>query len=345
MRVDWLAEMLLLRRFEEEAQRQYQASKVGGFLHLGIGEEATTVGAVAALRKQDYLIGAYRTHGYALARGTEPRAVMAELFGRSTGCSGGRGGSMHTFDGERRYLGGYGIVGGQVPIAGGLALAIHLGGKDEVVMCQLGDGATDEGVFAETLNMSSLWDCPILFLVSNNHYSMGTALHRHAAHPLGEAPRLNERGRAYGIEGRLCDGMDVQDVYNTCQQALEDVREQQRPIIVEAMTYRFRGHSVADPQRYRSKDEVTEQQERDPITALSQELIAEGRASEEGIAALDDAATRVVADAVRFAEDSPFPDNDTLYDHVYSESDATQGAIEMRAWDPVDDKPQGELYE
>src|SRR5215510_14950449 len=210
-----LSQMLLIRRFEEEAGRQYQRAKAGGFLHLAIGEEATIVGTTSVMRPDDYLIGTYRTHGHAIARGSDPNAVMAELFGRADGTSGGRGGSMHIFDGERRFMGGYGIVGGNLPIAAGIALSSVYRETDEVTLCVFGDGAANQGTFGETLNLAALWKLPVVFMVTNNQFGMGTSLERHSAQT-----DLHLRGEGFGVKGLRCDGMDVVDTYEVLSEAI-----------------------------------------------------------------------------------------------------------------------------
>src|SRR5271163_4521564 len=233
---EWLATMTLIRRFEERAGEMYARAKIGGFLHLSIGEEATIVGSARALREDDYLISTYRSHGHALVRGTPPENVMAELFGRVDGCSGGRGGSMHMFDLARRFMGGYGIVGGNLPIAAGIALASDLQGTEEITLCTFGDGASNQGTFGETLNLAALWKLPVVFLVTNNQFGMGTALERHSA-----VTDLRVKGEGFGVPGVRCDGMDVVDTYNVVSDALRVAREDRRPMLVEAITYRFRG--------------------------------------------------------------------------------------------------------
>ncbi len=269
--LEWLSSMSLIRRFEERAGEMYARAKIGGFLHLSIGEEATIVGAARALRDSDYLISTYRSHGYALARGTSPEQVMAELFGRAGGCSGGRGGSMHMFDLANRFMGGYGIVGGNLPIAAGIGLASDYTGKDEVTLCTFGDGASNQGTFGETLNLAALWRLPVLFMVTNNQFGMGTSLSRHSA-----VTDLQRKGESLGVPGMRCDGMDVLDTHAVIASALERVREERRPILVEAVTYRFRGHSMADPEQYRTKEEVERWRERDPIAAFAGRLTADG---------------------------------------------------------------------
>src|ERR671936_850066 len=245
--------MALIRRFEEEAGRQYQKAKAGGFLHLGIGEEATIVGTTSVMRDDDYLIGTYRTHGHAIARGTDPKNVMAELFGREDGCSRGRGGSMHIFDLEHRFMGGYGIVGGNLPLAAGLALASEYKGEDSVTVCMLGDGASNTGNFGETINLSALWSLPVFFLVENNLYGMGTSVERHSAQT-----DLSRKAEGYGVPGERIDGMDILAVREAVAEHIRIAREERRPTLIEAFTYRFRGHSAADPEVYRTKEAVDE---------------------------------------------------------------------------------------
>src|SRR4051794_37890639 len=248
---EWLRTMMLIRRFEERAGEMYAKAKIGGFLHLAIGEEATIVGATRAMQETDYLLSTYREHGQALARGTPAKAAMAELFGRVGGVSKGRGGSMHLFDWERRFLGGYGIVGGNLPLAAGVALACDYNQTKDAVVCMLGDGASNQGTFGETMNLVALWDLPVVFMVINNQFGMGTALERHSA-----VTDLSRKAEGYGVPGTRCDGMDVLDVEACVSAALQKAREDRQPQLVEAVTYRFRGHSMADPEEYRTKEEV-----------------------------------------------------------------------------------------
>src|SRR5687767_10447479 len=307
-----LAKMMLIRRFEERAGEMYAKAKIGGFLHLCIGEEATVVGATQALRDTDYLMSTYREHGQALARGTHPNAVMAELFGRVDGCSGGRGGSMHLFDWDKRFLGGYGIVGGSLPLSAGVALAADYQGSEDVILSMMGDGATNQGTFGETMNLAALWKLPVVFVIINNQFGMGTALHRHSA-----VTDLSLKAQGFGVPGTRCDGMDVLDVHDVVTNALMCAREERKPQLVEAVTYRFRGHSMADPEEYRTKDEVEEWRERDPIQAFAKRLVDEDVLSQEDMEQLDEKAIDAVDEAVRFADESPFPDLDSLYDDVY----------------------------
>jgi pyruvate dehydrogenase E1 component alpha subunit len=307
-----LNKMMLIRRFEERAGEMYAKAKVGGFLHLSIGEEGTIVGATQALRDDDYLMSTYREHGQALARGTDPNRVMAELFGRQDGVSGGRGGSMHLFDADRRFLGGYGIVGGTLPLSAGVALAADYKGTDDVILSMMGDGATNQGTFGETMNLAALWKLPVVFLIINNQFGMGTALHRHSA-----VTDLSIKSEGFGVPGRKCDGMDVLDVHSVVTDALKCAREERRPQLVEAVTYRYRGHSMADPEEYRTKEEVEEWRKRDPIASFSRRLIDEGVLSKDDVEGFDKEAIERVDEAVKFADNSPFPELDSLYDHVY----------------------------
>jgi pyruvate dehydrogenase E1 component alpha subunit len=309
---EWLATMHLIRRFEERAGEMYAKAKVGGFLHLAIGEEATIIGSARALRDSDCLISTYRSHGHALVRGTPPKAVMAELFGRVDGCCKGRGGSMHMFDLERRFMGGYGIVGGNLPLAAGMALASDFTGTQDVTLCQFGDGASNQGTFGETLNLAALWKLPVVFMVTNNQFGMGTALERHSA-----VTDLFKRGEGFGVPGMRCDGMDALDTYAVTCEALRIAREERKPILVEAITYRFRGHSMADPEEYRTKEQVEQWRERDPIVTFGDRLVAEKILSEEEREALDADAVRQVDEAVAFADASPEPPPESLYDDVY----------------------------
>jgi pyruvate dehydrogenase E1 component alpha subunit len=327
---EWLATMALIRRFEERAGEMYARAKVGGFLHLSIGEEATIVGSARALRDDDYLISTYRSHGHALVRGTPPENVMAELFGRVDGCSRGRGGSMHMFDDSRRFMGGYGIVGGNLPIAAGIALSSDYRGTDEVTLCTFGDGACNQGTFGETLNLAALWRLPVVFMVTNNQFGMGTALGRHSA-----VTDLRRKGEGLGVPGMRCDGMDVLETHAVLSWAVERVRTERRPLLVEAITYRFRGHSMADPEQYRTKEEVAQWRARDPIPAFAKRLEDEGALTSEQRETIDaEAAARVDA-AVAFAEASPSPEPESLYDDVYVLGQTVRGTYSVRTTDPA----------
>ena len=326
---EWLATMMLIRRFEERAGEQYARAKIGGFLHLSIGEEAAIVGSVRALREDDYVISTYRSHGHALVRGTPPENVMAELFGRVDGCCHGRGGSMHMFDLERRFMGGYGIVGGNLPIAAGIALSSDYRGTEEVTLCTFGDGASNQGTFGETLNLAALWRLPVVFLVTNNQFGMGTALRRHSA-----VTDLQRKGESLGVPGMRCDGMDVLDTHDVLAEAVARVRQERKPVLVEAVTYRFRGHSMADPEQYRTKEEVAAWRERDPIASFAARLTGAGVLDGGELERIDaDALARVDA-AVEFADASPLPPPESLYDDVYVLPDTVRGWYSAAAAGP-----------
>jgi pyruvate dehydrogenase E1 component alpha subunit len=325
-----LMRMTLIRRFEEEAGRQYQRAKAGGFLHLAIGEEATIVGTASVMRDEDYLIGTYRTHGHAIARGTDPKHVMAELFGRTDGTSGGRGGSMHIFDLEHRFMGGYGIVGGNLPIAAGLALSSQYKGEDAVTVCMFGDGASNAGNFGETMNLAALWTLPVFFLVENNLYGMGTAVERHSAQT-----DLSKKAQGYGIPGERIDGMDVMAVREAVAEGIRLAREESRPTLLEAFTYRYRGHSAADPEVYRGREEVEEWQEKDPIETFARRCVEAGVLGEREVQEVRDKAEQTVKAAVEFADASPEPPLDTLYENLYVlDSAAAWYAVDERSPEP-----------
>jgi len=269
----------------------------------------------------------YREHGQAIARGTPPNAVMAELFGKQDGCSGGRGGSMHLFDYERRFLGGYGIVGGNLPLAAGVALAADYRGDDDVMLCMFGDGATNQGTFGETMNLAALWKLPVVFMVINNQFGMGTSLERHSA-----VTDLSRKAEGFGVPGSQCDGMDVLDTHKVVAEAVRCAREERKPQLVEAVTYRFRGHSMADPEEYRTKEEVEEWRKRDPIATFGKQLVDADVLSEEDRETLDEEAVSTVDEAVKFADKSPVPDLDSLYDDVYVYGEQVKG------WYTVDER-------
>jgi pyruvate dehydrogenase E1 component alpha subunit len=327
---DWLAAMVLIRRFEERAGEMYAKAKIGGFLHLAIGEEATIVGAARAMRAQDYLVSTYRSHGHALARGTSPDAVMAELFGRVDGCSRGRGGSMHMFDLRRRFMGGYGIVGGNLPLAAGMGLASDYLGAEDATVCTFGDGASNQGTFGETMNLAALWRLPVVFMVTNNQFGMGTALERHSA-----VTDLRRKGEGFGVPGLRCDGMDVVDTHAVMAEALAIAREERQPMLVEAVTYRFRGHSMADPEEYRTREQVEEWRRRDPIVVFGERLVQDGVLSAVERDAIDRDAQQRVDDAVAFADASAFPPPESLYDDVYVLGEQVQG------WYAIDERSPG----
>ncbi len=311
-KIDIYREMFLMRKFEEKAQEMYEAGKIGGFLHLYIGQEAVASGFMWAIEPQDYVIGAYREHGQALARCADPRRVMAELFGKIDGVSRGKGGSMHLFDREKRFLGGTAIVGGGLPIAAGVGFAIRYREENAICLCFFGDGAVNEGAFHESLNLASLWDLPILFICENNKYGMGTAVER-----VSPLPNLFRRAQCYAMEVESVDGMDVLAVCEMAERCVKRVREEKRPIFVEAVTYRFRGHSVADPGKYRTKEEIEEWRKRDPIEQFGRVLVSEGTLSKDDIAAIAGEIDQIIEEAVAFAEASPLPLPESLYEDVY----------------------------
>ncbi len=303
--------MLLIRAFEPEAERQYKKARIGGYCHLATGQEATHVGAVGAMRDDDVLVTAYRDHGLALARGVDPNAVMAELFGRVDGCAHGRGGSMHLLDVERGFLGGWGIVGGHLPVATGVALELARHDEQRAVLCELGDGAVNTGAWHESLNLAALWDLPIVFLVVNNLYGMGTSVERASAEP-----ELYKRAAAFRMHGERVDGDDLEAVLGATGGLLDRARDERKPAVLEALTYRYRGHSVADAGfSYRDKDEVAQYQDHDPIDRAAKRLGLDEAAVDE----LREAAQRRVDEAVEFAESSDEPDVASLAEHVYGD--------------------------
>ena len=305
-------QMVLIRRFEERAARSYSEAKIGGYCHLNLGEEAAVAGVCAALGAEDYIYTNYREHGYALARGISPERVMAELYGRRDGVSKGWGGSMHMFDIATRFMGGYGIVGGQIPLATGTALAINYRDGDEVVVCLLGDGTTNIGAFHESLNMAALWGLPIVYVVSNNGLGMGTTVEQSSAEP-----ELYRRAASYRMPAARVDGNDPEAVYAAMQNAIASARAG-NPFLLEAMTGRMKGHSVVDPARYRSKEETARAKAADPVAAYSAELKKRDVLSDDAIADLDAEAMAVVLRAVEFADASPQPDVSTLFDFTYA---------------------------
>ncbi len=325
--VGYYRQMLLIRRFEERAARAYTEAKIGGYCHLNLGEEATIVGLMAALRPTDYLFTNYREHGYAIAKGIGADRVMAELYGRSTGVSKGWGGSMHLFDTETRLLGGYGIVGGQLPLATGAALAVSYKGGDEVVMCQMGDGTAAIGAFHESLNIASLWNLPVVFVIINNGLGMGTTVEKSSAEP-----ELYRRGAAYRMASSRVDGTDVVAVRDAAA-AVERARGESKPYLLETTSPRLKGHSVVDPARYRSKEEREALKAADPLAKMALELEEAGVLSPDERDRLDAEVKAEVDAAADFADRSPEPDVSTLFDYTY----ATPVAGEFRRMpaDPV----------
>jgi pyruvate dehydrogenase E1 component alpha subunit len=309
-----LHQMLLVRRFEERAGEAYALGKIGGFCHLYIGQEAVAVGALNAIRPDDYVFASYREHAHAIVQGTSTRAVMAELFGRSGGCSAGKGGSMHLFDVEHGFLGGHGIVGGHLPLAAGAAFAAKYRGTDQIAVCFFGEAAVNIGAFHETLNMAALWELPVVFICENNRYGMGTALERAAA-----VWDVYRRACSYDMAEETVDGMDVLAVHEATLHAAQRAREEQLPTLIEARTYRYMGHSMADPihGHYRTKEELEAQKQKDPIARLLHQLRDGGHITDEQVEQMRAAVDGEVAEAVDFADASPDPAPEALYTDVY----------------------------
>ena len=307
-------QMQLIRRFEEAGARLYMQGAIRGFLHLYVGQEAVAVGAISTLGPDDYVISHYRDHGHALARGMDPRVVMAELCGKATGSSGGRGGSMHLYESNLRFMGGHAIVAAQLPIAVGLALASQYRAEDSVVLCFFGDGAVNEGEFHESLNLASLWKLPVLFFLENNLYGMGS--HIDQTHAAGRD--IYTAAEYYKIPAVQIDGMDLMAVRESTLEALTQVRSGSGPVFLEAMTYRYRGHSMADPEAYRETSELDEWRANDPIERFKTLALAEALISEEELAEIEKDAADAIDEAVTFAQESPDPEMGSLYDNVYA---------------------------
>lgn len=307
-----LKDMVLIRRFEEKSAQMYGLQKIGGFCHLYIGQEAIAAGSIATLElSKDYVLTGYRDHGHALACGMHPNVVMAELFGKITGCSRGKGGSMHLFDAEKHFYGGNGIVGGQIPIATGVALKIRYKEEDGVVLCYFGDGAIHQGAFHESLNLAKIWNLPIVYICENNHYGMGTAFHR-----VSSVHDFSIMGVSYGIPGKQINGMDVIEVYEEVLQAVQHARTEGLPSFLEIKTYRYRGHSMSDPAKYRTKKELEEYKERDPILVLKRSMMKENLLTEEEFTAIDKEYKEMSEESVRFSETSAEPGLETMYEDV-----------------------------
>jgi pyruvate dehydrogenase E1 component alpha subunit len=326
-RIAFLRSMLLQRRFEEKCAEAYALGKIGGFCHLYIGQEAVSTGTMSVLRPDDYIVTAYRDHGHALARGMTPRSVMAELFGKATGCSGGKGGSMHLFDRNTNFLGGHGIVGGHIPLAAGVAFAIKYRQGDQVCVCFFGEAAVNIGSFHEALNMASLWGLPAVFVIENNGYGMGTAIARAMAQQ-----DVKVHGASYAMDAESVDGQDVFAVRETMARAFARARTEKRPTLVEVRTTRFMGHSMSDAASgtYRSKEELDQNLQRDPIVLLRTSLREADEFSDDDFAKLDEELKTIVQDAWDFAENSPEPAPEELYTHILAEttSDVLPGTEE-----------------
>jgi pyruvate dehydrogenase E1 component alpha subunit len=312
--LDLYRQMVLIRRVEERAAELYQQGKIGGFLHLYIGQEAVSSGLVSARQPQDRVITAYRDHGLALNVGLTAKEVVAELLGKATGVSGGKGGSMHMASVEKNFWGGHAIVGAHLPIAAGMALGDQYMGNDGVTICMFGDGATNIGFFHEALNLSKVWDLPVLWVCENNQYGMGTAVDRASA-----VSEIRQKAEGYCIPNERVEGMDVMKVRAAAQEALEFVRAGNGPFLLEVMTYRFRGHSMGDPERYREADEVHKWQEEDPIGIYNRYLVDEKIAKKSELDKIENEVEEEVAEAVQFAEDSPNPAPEALFEDIYAE--------------------------
>jgi pyruvate dehydrogenase E1 component alpha subunit len=313
----YLRTMLLIRRFEEKTGEAYSLGQIGGFCHLYIGQEAVAVGSIAALRHDDVLTCSYRDHGHALARGLSARGIMAELFGKATGCTSGKGGSMHLFDASKGFLGGHGIVGAHIPITTGMAFAFKYRGGDQVAVCYFGEAAVNNGAFHEALNMAALWKLPAIFICENNRYGMGTALERASA-----IYDISERACSYDIANEVVDGQDILAMRAAMDRAVTRGRKESLPTLLEVRTYRFMGHSMSDPihGHYRTKEEVEEQRKRDPIVVWGEQLKGAKLIDDAGIKAMDDEVMAEVMDALKFAEESPDPEPGELWTDVYAGS-------------------------
>lgn len=312
----WYENMLLIRRFEEKAGQLYGQQKIKGFCHLYIGQEACASGAVSALKKGDKYITAYRDHGHPIALGTDPKAIMAELYGRITGVSKGKGGSMHMFDKENGFYGGHGIVGGQIPLGAGIAFAEKYKGTDNLCVCYMGDGAVRQGALHEAFNMAMLWKLPVIFVIENNGYAMGTSVQR-----TSNVTELYQLGLSYDMPSKPVDAMNVEEVHKAVAEAAEGVRAGKGPHLLEFRTYRYKGHSMSDPAKYRTKEEVASYKKLDPVEQAKARVIELGIYTEEETKEIDKRIKAQVMETVKFAEDSPFPPADEIYKDIYEQED------------------------
>ena len=308
-----LYQMVLIRRFEEKAAEAYTLGKIGGFCHLYIGQEAVAVGSIVALQSDDYVMTSYRDHGHALARGTSPDEVMAELFGKAGGCSAGKGGSMHLFDRDNYFLGGHAIVGGQIPLGTGVAFAAKYKGTGQVSVVYFGEAAVNQGVFHESLNMAQLWQLPCIYICENNQYGMGTSLTR--AMSMSD---VSQKACSYGMATEFVDGMDVLAVYEATKRAAERARKESQPSLIEVRTYRFMGHSMSDPGNYRTRAEIEKYQERDPVKVFAESLKQKQIVDDAAIKEIEDRVRAQVEHALKFADSSPEPAPEELYTHIYA---------------------------
>ncbi|WPU99424.1 pyruvate dehydrogenase (acetyl-transferring) E1 component subunit alpha [Mucilaginibacter sp. cycad4] len=312
----WYEQMLLMRRFEEKTGQLYGQQKIRGFCHLYIGQEAVLAGAMSVIKPEDSMITAYRDHAHALAKGVTPKAIMAEMYGKATGCSKGKGGSMHMFDKEKHFYGGHGIVGGQVPLGAGIAFAEKYKGTEFVNIAYMGDGAVRQGALTETFNMAALWKLPVIFVCENNGYAMGTSVERTTIQT-----DIYKLGLPYGIPSQAVDGMDPAAVHVAMDEAVQRARAGEGPTFLEMRTYRYKGHSMSDPQKYRTKDELESYKAKDPIEVTKQTILTEKYADEAWFDEMDAKIKAIVDEAVQFAEESPWPDASELYTDVYVQED------------------------
>lgn len=312
----WYEEMLLWRRFEEKASQLYIQQKIRGFCHLYIGQEAVVAGAISALTPDDNMISAYRDHVHPIAKGVSPNAVMAELFAKITGCSKGKGGSMHMFSAEHRFFGGHGIVGGQIPLGAGIAFAEKYKGTKNVTLCYMGDGAVRQGALHEAFNMAMLWKLPVIFVIENNFYAMGTSVER-----TSNVHELYKIGLSYDMPSKAVNGMSCEDVHEATEWAVERARKGDGPSLLEMKTYRYRGHSMSDPAKYRSKDEVEKYKHLDPIAGVLATLQKNKWITDAEVEAIDEKVKAIVDESVQFAEDSPYPEVEELFKDVYTQVD------------------------
>lgn len=312
----WYELMLLCRRFEEKCGQLYTMQKFGGFCHLYIGQEALIAGSESVLRPDDRVITAYRNHVHPIGRGMDPKYVMAELYGKQTGCSKGKGGSMHMFSKELSFFGGHGIVGGQIPLGAGIAFADKYRGGDQITLCYMGDGATRQGAFHETMNLAMLWKIPVIFIIENNKYAMGTSVER-----TSNVHELWKLGLSYEMPSEAVDGMSCEAVHMAIEKAAKRARKGDGPTLLEINTYRYKGHSMSDPQKYRTKEEVESYKALDPIEVTLETIYKNKMATEAEIEAINEKVKAQVEESVRFAEESPLPEADQLYVGVYSEGD------------------------
>jgi pyruvate dehydrogenase E1 component alpha subunit len=310
----WYESMLLMRRFEEKAGELYIGQKIRGFCHLYIGQEALVAGSESVIERTDRVITAYRDHAHPIGRGLHPKYIMAELFGKITGCSKGKGGSMHMFSKEYNFFGGHGIVGGQIALGAGIAFADHYNENKSITLCYMGDGAVRQGALHETFNMAMLWKLPVIFIIENNNYAMGTSVER-----TSNVHELYKLGNAYDMPSFQVDGMRCETVHEAIANAAEYARKGSGPTLLEMKTYRYRGHSMSDPAKYRTKEEVEEYKEKDPIEMVIKTLKENNWLDDKGIEKMEAKIQAIVDESVKFAEESPFPDESELYNDIYAE--------------------------